>query len=350
MGLGAAVAGSARHAGVLWCCGSALRRGAGGGEPEADHGGQDGGVADVPAGALDACQLREQVLLPDVGLGGVVVGELDGVLCDVADEQRVVVREVVLQFGRSAAPVLGHEVEVELLDAVERVEPAVQRAEVLEGTAAEQLEGQVEPGPLATVVRVVRRGVAVGHAGELVVELLVPGVVDPRRHGDDQVEVVAVAAEVRGRRALGELARVVGDERSQLTRGGPEEVDLAGLRALGERADGVVQEGQGVHSWTPLSVLCVPPKHTLGVSSLSEIQDEALMFKKHKSPTLYLRYLFVKLRKNDAFKHIYYIIFIDYKSISLQRCTVAKILATHTALKTAYLQFEPSVELLEAWK
>lgn len=177
-------------------------------------------------------------------------GEQDGVLGDVADEQRVVVREVILQVGGSAAPVLGHEVEVELLVLVEGTQPAVQRAEFLGGTAAEQFEGQVEPHPLAAVVRVVGRGGTVGHAGEVVVELSVPGLVDPRFHGDDQVEVVALADEVRGHRAEVILARA-GDERPQLSRGGSEEVDPSGLRAPGERAGDEVQEHQGVHGGLP---------------------------------------------------------------------------------------------------
>lgn len=42
------------------------------------------------------------------------------------------------------------------------------------------------------------------------------------------------------------------------------------------------------------------------------------MLEKHKNPTSYLRYLFVKLRKNDMFKHIYYTIFYSIKSILTQ--------------------------------
>lgn len=51
---------------------------------------------------------------------------------------------------------------------------------------------------------------------------------------------------------------------------------------------------------SPFGAFSVLSKRTLGVSSLSEIQDEALMLKKHKNLTSYLRYLFVKLRKNGV--------------------------------------------------
>ena len=127
---------------------------------------------------------------------GAGLREQDGVTGDVADEGRVLVREVVLQFDDALTPVGGHEVEVELHVRVQADQPAIERHEVVVGAATEELEGQVEPDPLASVVGVLL-GVAVDLAFlEALEEHLVPGQVDLLRDGDDEVEVPAQEVEV----------------------------------------------------------------------------------------------------------------------------------------------------------
>lgn len=239
-------------------CRSALRHLADGGESSADHLGQYGGVADGLADVLETRELLAEGGLPDGEVLCVGSREVDGVLCDVADEERVAVREVVLELCGSLAPVLGHEVNVEFLDRVQREEPAEERRDVAERAAAEQLEGQVQPQPLASVVGVPRNA-AVDVAVEDAVELLVPEVVDQRRDGDHQVEVVAVGHEAFHVGILVENAVVVGGEVAQVTSGRTEEVDLSGFGAQSERARDVVQVEPGVHVGLPFGAVRSSP-------------------------------------------------------------------------------------------
>lgn len=219
---------------ALWQCSGSVERccaelaePGGFGESVADRCGGHRGVADGRTDVLEPCDPLEEISLPDGHVRGVDLGEADSVARDVADEQRVVVREVGLQFGGPAAPVLGHEVDVQLRDLVQRVQPAVERLQGPVRANAEELEGQVEPEPLAAVVGIRGGRVAVGHAVEALGELLVPGVVDPRRDGDHQVEVVAVEHEVVRVRARLEDVDVVGDELTQLLGGGAEDVNVS---------------------------------------------------------------------------------------------------------------------------
>lgn len=269
------------------------------GESVTDRRGNHGGAADGLTDLLDLCDSLDDFELPGDDVPGVDLGEANGVTCDVADEQRVAVREVALQVRGPAAPVLGHEVDVQLRDLVQRVEPAVERFHALVRAAPQEFDGQVEPEPLAPV-GVVGGGVAVDRAVEVPVEPLVPEVVDPRRDGDHQVEVVAGELEVLRARVVAEEVAGVAGELAQLPCGGAEEIDVSGLGCLAEREGDELQGTPDVHGGLPFRCVAILSKRTLGVSSLSEIQDEVLMLGKHKNPTSYLRYLFVKLRKNEC--------------------------------------------------
>lgn len=199
--------------------------------------------------------------------------EVDGVAGDVADEVRVIVREVILHGDDLLAPVLGHQVKVELLDGVQRGQPAEERHEVVVRTTPQELKCQVEPDPLASVVGALRATAVHPAHAKLLVEQPVPGVVDVLLDGDDEVEVAAVAAEVDRVGRLVELVHVLADECAKLPGGGAEEVHVLCFFAEPERTGDEPQVGPEVHESGPF-VSAFISKPWLGVSSLSKIQDE----------------------------------------------------------------------------
>ncbi len=196
-----------------------------------------GGVADEPEGLLT--ERFDDLVLPEGHVFGTAAAEEDRVRGDVADELRVPVRQIGLDVGGRVPPVLGHEVDVEPRDLVERGQPAVERRDVAPRADAEQLERELEPLVLAVVVGVVFR-LAVGVALQDPGQFPVPVGVDVRRHRDGEVEVVATEAEVL------EEDSVVG-VLAQAARGRTEQVDVAGLSGHQEGAGDVEQLEPGVH-------------------------------------------------------------------------------------------------------
>lgn len=251
---GADVAGSGRPR-LLDC----LRRsealfGGLGGQAGTDGSAEDEATTNRFDDALPSADLLDEGTLPRSDVCGAGLREQDGVTGDVADEGRVLVREVVLQFDDALTPVGGHEVEVELHVRVQADQPAIERHEVVVGAATEELEGQVEPDPLASVVGVLL-GVAVDLAFlEALEEHLVPGQVDLLRDGDDQVEVPAQEVEVIRVGHLSGRTGVVVDELAELHGSRPEEVDVTRLRGEAKGARGVLQADPGVHGSDPFSL------------------------------------------------------------------------------------------------
>lgn len=221
------------------------------GDAVADHCAEQRGSTDTVDDVLLLGDLLDDGVLPGHDLGGGGLREPDGVAGDVADEVRVLMRQVVLHGDDLVAPVLGHQVDVELLGGVQGGQPAEERRDVLVGAAPEELEGQVEPEPLASMVGVLLSA-AVGLARvEPLVEFPVPDVVDALGYGDDQVEVVVGTREGVRVGCLAELLQEVADERAELLGSGAEQVDVLGFRAEAECASDELQGGPEVHGGCP---------------------------------------------------------------------------------------------------